>query len=169
MPTWVPGSSRGRPVPARAVPRARRGFTLLELLVVIAIVALSAGVVSLALRDGDAAQLEEEGARLTALLEMARADSRVAGVAVRFVPAADAQAPEGPQFRFVGLPAQRTMPTRWLDPRVSAQIVGGTTLVLGPDAILPPQRIVLRLQDQRLELASDGLGPFAVATADATP
>jgi general secretion pathway protein H len=52
---------------------------------------------------------------------------------------------------------------------VSAQIVGGTTLVLGPDAILPPQRIVLRLEDQRLELASDGLGPFAVASAEATP
>jgi general secretion pathway protein H len=142
---------------------------LLELLVVIAIVALSAGVVSLALRDGDAAQLEEEGARLTALLEMARADARVAGVEVRFVPADDAQAPDGPQFRFVGLPTQRKMPTRWLDPRVSAQIVGGTALVLGPDAILPPQRVVLRLEDQRLELATDGLGPFAVATAAAPP
>ena len=168
MPTSVPGNSRNlrsRPAPAPAAPRARRGFTLLALLVVVAIVALSAGVVSLALRDGDAAQLEEEGARLTALLERARADARVAGVTVRFVLADDVEAPDGPHFRFVGLPVRRTMPTRWLDPRVGAQIVGGTTLVLGPDAILPPQRIVLRLEDQRLELASDGLGPFAVANA----
>ena len=58
MPTSVPGSSRGRPVPARA---ALRGFTLLELLVVIAIVALSAGVVSLALRDGDVFMLCSDG------------------------------------------------------------------------------------------------------------
>ena len=36
----------------------------------------------------------------------------MAGVTVRFVPAADAQTPEGPQFRFVGLPAQRTMMNR---------------------------------------------------------
>jgi general secretion pathway protein H len=35
--------------------------------------------------------------------------------------------------------------------------------VLGPSAILPPQRIVLTLGDQRLELASDGLGPFEVS------
>ena len=61
------------------------------------------------------------------------------------------------------------MPTRWLDPQVSAQVVGGTTLVLGPDAILPAQRIVLRLADRRLELATDGLGPFAVVAQDAGP
>jgi general secretion pathway protein H len=160
MPTSAPGSSfTPRPVPPQ------RGFTILELLVVIAIVALSAGVVSLALRDGDAAQLDEEGERLTALLETARADARALGVAVQFVPVADGQAQDAqaPQFRFVGLPALRKMPTRWLDPRVSAQVVGGTTLVLGPDAILPAQRIVLRLDDRRLELATDGLGPFAVA------
>jgi general secretion pathway protein H len=145
--------------------RAHRGFTLIELLLVIAIVALSAGVVSLALRDGDAAQLEEEGARLSALLEMARTEARVLGIAVLFVPSADAGAPgSAAQFRFVGLPARREMPTRWLDARVDAQVVGGTALVLGPDAILPAQRIVLRLDDRRLELATDGLGPFAVAT-----
>ena len=150
-------------------PRRPRGFTLIELLLVIMIVALSAGVVSLALRDSDAAQLEEEGARLAALLEMARADARVSGVAVLFVPAGDAAAPDQPQFQFVGLPAQRKLPTRWLDPRVDAQIVGGTTLVLGPDAILPAQRIVLRLDDRRLELATDGLGPFSVVSTAATP
>jgi general secretion pathway protein H len=142
---------------------------LLELLVVLAIVALSAGVVTLALRDGDMAQLEEEGARLAALLEMARADARASGIAVSFVPVADANAPDAAQFRFVGLPSQRKLPTHWLHENVSAQIVGGTALVLGPDAILPPQRIVLRLADRRLELASDGLGPFAVAASPEQP
>ena len=119
-------------------------------------------------RDGDAAQLEEEGARLSALLEMARTEARVLGIAVLFVPSADAGAPgSAAQFRFVGLPARREMPTRWLDPRVDAQVVGGTALVLGPDAILPAQRIVLRLGERRLELATDGLGPFAIAAPDA--
>jgi len=166
MPISAPGSS-----PGPRVALAGRGFTLIELLVVVAIVALSAGVVSLALRDRDTAQLEEEGERLTTLLETARADARVLGAAVYFVPAgeADAQAVEGAQFRFIGLPSLRKLPTRWLDPRVSAQVVGGTTLVLGPDAILPAQRIVLRLADRRLELATDGLGPFAVAAGQAVP
>ncbi|MDP1649980.1 MAG: prepilin-type N-terminal cleavage/methylation domain-containing protein [Rubrivivax sp.] len=166
MPTSAPGSSFK---PDLAL--AQRGFTLIELLVVIAIVALSAGVVSLALRDGDAAQLEEEGERLTALLETARADARALGAAVRFVPAGEGQAQDAqePQFRFVGLPSLRKMPTRWLDARVSAQVVGGSVLVLGPDAILAPQRIVLRLADRRLELATDGLGPFAVVAEQVVP
>jgi len=164
MRTSAPGSS-----PAPAASRAAGGFTLIELLLVIAIVALSAGVVSLALRDADSARLEEEGARLAALLEMARADSRVMGSVVSFVPSAGANAPDEAQFRFVGLPAQRKMPTRWLDPRVTAQVVGGAALVLGPDAILPAQRLVLRLDDRRLELASDGLGPFAVAADSTAP
>jgi len=167
MPTSAPGSRPRRSTPGGT--RAQRAFTLIELLVVIAIVALSAGVVSLALRDADQARLEEEGERLTALLETARADARVLGVAVSFVPAGEGQ-PQGAdaaQFRFVGLPALRKMPTRWLDPRIGAEVVGGTTLLLGPEAILPAQRIVLRLGERRLELATDGLGPFAVAAPDA--
>jgi general secretion pathway protein H len=72
-------------------------------------------------------------------------------------------------FRFVGLPTARALPTRWLDERVSAEVVGARTVVLGPSAILPPQRIVLSLEQQRLELASDGLGPFVVAQSPAAP
>jgi general secretion pathway protein H len=154
MPTSAPGSKRGLRL------AARRGFTLIELLIVVAIVAISVGVVSLALRDGDAKRLEEEGARLSALLEMARAEARVAGSTVRWVPGEDA---EGRQFRFVGLSAKLTMPTRWLDAATRAEVLGAPTVVLGPEAILPPQRIVLHLADRRLEMASDGLGQFAPA------
>lgn len=160
MPTSAPGSSWR---PRRA---AARGFTVIELLLVIAIMAIAVALVSWALPDGDAARLEEESARLTALLEMARAEARVSGATVRWVPRNDADpgqliTGELVNFRFVGLPASLKMPTRWLDARVSAQVVGASTLLLGPEAILPPQRVVLSLGDKRVELVSDGLGPFA--------
>jgi general secretion pathway protein H len=74
---------------------------------------------------------------------------------------------EALQFRFVGLSAKQQLPTRWLDAATRAEVVGASAIVLGPDAILPPQRIVLLLGDRRLELASDGLGPFAVDSAAA--
>jgi general secretion pathway protein H len=159
--------SAGRP--AHGV--TRRGFTLIELLVVLVLVAIGAGVVSLALRDGSATKLEEEGARLAALLEGARAESRAAGVPVYWVPgsgdeptvAGAAAADEG--FRFVGMPVSVNMPRHWLEPRVTAQVVGGKGLVLGPDAIVPPQRLVLRLDDRRIEIATDGLAAFAVTAA----
>ncbi len=162
MPTSVPGSSGA----ARRARAARRGLTLIELLIVIALVALGAAVVSLALRDPSAARLEEEAARLATLLESARTEARAAGLAVRWVPAqaADATGVDegGAGFRFVGLPAGFALPTRWLEPRVTAQVLGAAALVLGPDAILPPQRVVLALDDRRLEIGSDGVGPFAV-------
>ena len=154
----------------------RRGFTLLELLVVLAIIAISVGAVSLALRDSNATALEREGMRLAALLEMARAESRVTGTGVRWLPGAgdnpaarvagDDARPVG--FRFVGLTTMQQLPSHWLDARTSAQVLGPALLVLGPDAILPAQRVVLRLEDQQLEIASDGLGPFVVANASAS-
>ena len=160
MPTSGLGSKRSRAPRGLSV---QLGFTLIELLIVIVIIAVSVGVVSLALRDSDASKLEEEGARLSALLEMARAEARASGTTVRWVPAAAANDSDA-QFRFVGLPAAQTFPTRWLAAGTSAQVVGAATVVLGPDAILPPQRIVLRLAERRLELATDGLAPFAVAS-----
>ena len=131
------------------------------------IIAISVGVVSLSMRDGSANQLEREGARLSALLEMARAESRVTGTPVRWVPAsavADKAAAPGTAggFRFVGMSKLQPLPSRWLDEAVSAQVVGSDSVLLGPEALLPPQRVVLRLAEQRLEIATDGLGPFAV-------
>ncbi|MDP2005896.1 MAG: prepilin-type N-terminal cleavage/methylation domain-containing protein [Rubrivivax sp.] len=163
MPTSAPGSRRAG--------AAARGFTLIELLIVIAIVAVSSGLIVLSLRDGHEAKLEEEGERLSALLEMARAEARVAGVTVLWVPRQDdgADPDSAVQFRFVGLSALQPLPTRWLDAATRAQVVGAATVLLGPEAILPPQRIVLTLADKRLELASDGLGPFAVAPPAVLP
>jgi general secretion pathway protein H len=136
------------------------GFTMIELLIVIAIVAISVGVVALALRDSQAAKLDEEAVRLAALFEMARAESRASGAPVQWAPVTLA-VEAGAQFRFIGLPASQPLPMRWLDGQTSAQVVGAAVVVLGPEAILPAQRVALRLGDKRVDISTDGLAPFA--------
>lgn len=158
MRTSVPGSSRRS--------KRRAGFTLIEVMVVMAVIAIGVAVVAFAVRDPAATRLERDAERLAALLEIARAEARATGLPARWVPAANAD--ETP-FRFVGLRAGSKLPERWLDDQVQAQIVGASSVVLGPDAILPPQRILLSLQAQRLEVASDGLAAFAVVGAAGVP
>ncbi|HET9977434.1 MAG TPA: prepilin-type N-terminal cleavage/methylation domain-containing protein [Burkholderiaceae bacterium] len=139
----------------------RRGFTLIELLLVLAIVAIASGLVTVALRDGARARLDEEGVRLAALLEAARTESRAAGVAVRWEPMDAAERDTSAAFRFVGLPAEAGLPSHWLSTGTRAEVVGARAVVLGPEPILPAQRIVLRLEEHTLVLATDGLAPFA--------
>ncbi|MFN7726867.1 MAG: prepilin-type N-terminal cleavage/methylation domain-containing protein [Rubrivivax sp.] len=177
MPTSAPGSkprlhAASTAGPAGPVHRLRRaaarGFTLIEVLVVVAIVALGAALVTLSMREPADTQLEMEAVRLGALLEQARTEARAGGYAVQWVPAAgDAASPEG--FKFLGLPTRQALPTRWLNAEVRAEVVGARQVRLGPEAILPAQRIVLRLGDRRLELATDGLSAFAIANTTATP
>ena len=50
-----------------------------------------------------------------------------------------------------------------------ADIGGASAVLLGPEPVIGAQRIVLRLGDQQLQLATDGLGPFAVVDAEAPP
>ena len=139
----------------------QRGFTLIELLVVVALIAIASGIASLALRDPTATQLEQEGARLAALLESARAEARASGLSVRWEPRGDSATRT--DFRFVGLPTSSEMPQKWLAEGVSADVIGARAVVLGPEPFIPPQRIVLSLEDRRLTLATDGLGPFEVS------
>jgi general secretion pathway protein H len=162
-PTSVPGSSR-----RRAHRGERRGFTLIELMIVVALVAVAAGVVSLALRDPAGTRLQTEAQRLIALLESARAESRASGLEVFWVPTAgDSDA----DFRFLLVSGGKRMPmarpTRWLDPNVRAQVVRAPAVQLGPEPLIAAQRIVLSLADQRVALATDGLGPFAVVDDEA--
>ena len=64
--------------------KMERGFTLIELMVVLAVIALGTALVSLSLPDGDRRALNQDAERLAALLESARAQSRVAGVPVHW-------------------------------------------------------------------------------------
>lgn len=175
MPTSAPGNSAGlntqrRPLAWR---NAAQGFTLIEVMVVMSLIAVATALVSLALRDGTQARLEEEGARLSALLEAARTESRSSGITVRWLPgsgteaAGDASAASG--FRFIGLPAGADLPSRWLGEGVSAEVLGAPALLLGPEPVLPRQRLVLRLDDKRLMLGSDGLAPFGPIANSASP
>ena len=133
-------------------------------MIVVALVAVAAGVVSLALRDSSNKRLQIEAERLSALLESARAESRASGLAVHWMPSGG---DEGGDFRFLRVSGKRSqpmaLPTHWLDPQVRAEVIDAPSVQLGPEPLIGAQLIVLRLADQQLQLATDGLGPFVVA------
>lgn len=145
--------------------RSHRGFTLLELMVVVALMALATATVVIGLRDSNETRLETEALRLGAVLDAARAQSRTSGVALLWQAGPDGYGlgPAGTAFN----PA--TPPLRpWLHPGTTVRIVqpaGSPVLVLGPEPLMPPQRIELQLGEARLALATDGIGPFTVQRA----
>jgi general secretion pathway protein H len=150
----------------------------LELLVVITVIALATGLSVLALRDSARSQLEQEAARLSALLDAARVESRTTGRPITWRPSSGPQptAPTGanpPPNTRAGEPVARDFifeppgtgqewPSRWLHEGTSAEVIGAPRLVLGPEPLIPAQRVRLRLGQQQLVLATDGLRGFSV-------
>jgi general secretion pathway protein H len=157
MPTSAPGS---RAIPGTSC-RARRrrrvaGFTLIELMVVVAIIAVASAGVAFAMRDAAGAPLDRDAMRLTALLESARARSRLSGQPVRWVATETG-------FRFEGLPRE-ALPERWLAD--DTRVAGNAVLVLGPEPVIGPQSLVLTSAsrpEQFVRIATDGVRPFTVA------
>ena len=165
---------------ACAAHRASRGFTLLELLIVVSLIAIATGAATLALRDSNATALEREADRVLAVVEAARTQSRASGLQLVWLPSADG-------FRVLG-EGQRVDTSRnanaaaggltpWLAAGTTAanEDAGGnaqasqraSSLILGPEPIIPAQSITLRLGERSITLATDGLRPFAVRTLPA--
>lgn len=145
--------------------RCHRGFTLLELMVVVALIALATSTVVVSLRDSNETRLETEALRLGALLDAARAQSRTSGVPILWQAGADGFGlrPASASAATTSTPPPNLRP--WLHAGTSVQILQPPEdrwLVLGPEPLNAPQRIELRLGEARLQLASDGLGPFTV-------
>lgn len=143
-------------------PGRAAGFTLIELIIVVALIAVASAVTSLALRDPAATRLDQEGARLVALLEAARTEARASGLTASWEPRTAQNG--ATSFRFNGLPPSSELPTNWLTEGVHADIADARAVPLGPEPLIGAQRIVLRLGDQSLTLTTDGLGPFVANT-----
>ena len=128
---------------------------------VIAIMAMATAGVSFALRDSAATALEREALRLSALLESARAQSRLTGKPVLW-----RATPNG--FVFEGLLTQ-SQPQPWLSSDIRASVK--SPLRLGPEPIIGPQSIQLASLSQpgrSLTIGTDGVRPFAVIALPTT-
>lgn len=149
----------------------QQGLTLLELMVVLLIIGFATTGVTLALRDSSQTQLEREAQRLVAKLEAARAQSRTSGQTVVWQPTAEG-------FVIDTLPRaanSSVLKEAWLQASTQATIdvppnAVATVVVLGPEPILSPIQISLRISPEKananqpntLRIGTNGLKPFEV-------
>ncbi len=171
MQTSLAGSPERRICRGTARATGQRGFTLIELMVVVLIVALASGMVAFSLRDTQGIALEREGQRLAALLEYARAQSRLQGTPVRWRATPNGFALEGlnkpvPEQPWLSEDT-RVLDVQPRDPGADAASLA--TLALGPEPVLAPQSVLLgsgQTPGNTVRVATDGVRPFAIVAAE---
>jgi general secretion pathway protein H len=151
------------------------GFTLIELMVVAALVALLAGIVALALPQPEDQILEQESQQLLEVFERHRLlslqsptpwvwQASATGFSVtQLTPSANRPSASGPLSRAY----------KWLDPQTqliphtpgTAKAV--TSVPLGPEPFVEPQKIILQNGPSQIWLVTDGLAPLHPQTPDA--
>ena len=172
MRTSAAGSPERRLVRRMARASVQRGFTLIELMVVVLIVALASGMVVFSLRDTQGIALERDGQRLAALLEYARAQSRLQGTPVRWRATRKGFILDGLNKPVAEQP-WLSEDTRVLEvlPRDSTTDAATLpTLALGPEPVLAPQSVLLGwgpAPGNTVRVATDGVRPFAIVPEDA--
>ena len=92
--------------------------------------------------------------------------ARAGALNVRWLPVGNRA---GADFQFVGLPPNLQPAQAWLSPEVRAEVIGAKALTLGPEPVIGAQRVVLRLDERQVVIATDGLGPFQVLADEAAP
>ena len=155
----------------------QQGLTLLELMVVLLIIGFATTGVALALRDSSQTQLEREAQRLIAVLEATRAQSRTSGQTFVWQPSAEG-------FVIGTLPRAGNQALKqevWLQANTQVTIdvpanASATGVVLGPEPILSPIQISLRISadmahtntnsnatsPNTMRIGTNGLKPFEV-------
>ncbi len=155
----------------------QQGLTLLELMVVLLIIGFATTGVALALRDSSQTQLEREAQRLIAVLEATRAQSRTSGQTFVWQPRAEG-------FAIGTLPRDANQALKqevWLQANTQVTIdvpanASATGVVLGPEPILSPIQISLRISadmantntnsnatsPNTMRIGTNGLKPFEV-------
>ncbi|MDE2048278.1 MAG: prepilin-type N-terminal cleavage/methylation domain-containing protein [Betaproteobacteria bacterium] len=138
-----------------------RGFTLLELLVVLVIIATAASLAALALPRSTKNTLDQDSARLAALLDDARSYANAVQAPVRLEPT-----PGG--YRFVGIVAgtwqelgDELRPRQFTTPGAASDLPAGG-VVLGPEPVGDAVTITLSASGDARVVHSDGVSPFIV-------
>jgi len=170
MRTSVAGSPKLHAL--RRGPPGQAGFTLLELMVVVFIMAMASAAVVLRMRDGPSVDLERDAQRLAAVLESARAQSRMQGTPVYWRGtdagfALDGISPPQPEQSW------QSKDTVLADvlPHTQAADAPQRRVRLGPEPLLDPQTIVIASRQspaQQVRVATDGVRPFAIFPMTAT-
>jgi general secretion pathway protein H len=98
---------------------------------------------------------------LIAILESARNQARAGAMTVVWVPQSNGTDAD---YQFLGMPAALMPPLKWMEPEVRAEVVGAKSIVLGPEPVIGPQSVMLRIEGKQIIVGTDGLSPFDVMT-----